>query len=147
VFRHKPTARKRPLRTLCDRFKVAGMKFTRSATTTAVRVYLLAAIGSVLGLILAVALFLVALFSHHNGFFTAAEVALIASMLSTATTATWRAYTFSHSKRWTLLDGRAATRDKQPWRFAIWLTLHGVLAAVWWSAAVFLIWSLFLSKH
>jgi hypothetical protein len=123
------------------------MRFKISALPTAVRVNVLVVIVGVIGGILAGALFLAGLFSRHHGFFNAGEVALVASMLSFATTRSWQTYMFYRAKTWTMLDARVATRPKQPRRFAIWLTSHGVLASVWWLVAVFLIWSLWFSNR
>jgi len=118
------------------------MSFTRSVTMNLVRVFLVASTVSVLGVILAGVLFLAALFSHRREFATAAVIALIASLVGNATIAGWRAYVLFTSGSWTTLDGRRASREEQPTKFATWLTLHGLFAAVWSAAAGFLTWTM-----
>jgi hypothetical protein len=99
-----------------------------------------------LGLLLAGALFLGALFSHRHVLVTAALIALITSLLANAATEGWRAYALFSTGRWTKLNGSPASRNDQPSHFWAWLSLHAVVAAVWCSVAGYLTWSVFASK-
>jgi hypothetical protein len=111
-----------------------------------VRVYLAASTVSLLGLILAGALFLGALFSQRHELATAGEIALIASISGNAMLCGWRSYVLFKSGSWTTLDGRRTSREEQPTKFATWLTLHLVFAAVWSAAASFLAWTMLAPK-
>ena len=105
------------------------------------RVRVIAGAVAVLGVLLALALGLGAVFFHQQAFVTAALTALVAAMLANATSEVWRAYVFFNSGSWTSLDGRQVSRAQQPLKFRLWLTLHLAFAAIWTIGAACLIWS------
>ncbi|HEY2660000.1 MAG TPA: hypothetical protein VGI79_09785 [Caulobacteraceae bacterium] len=116
------------------------MSFTRSATLNFLRIRVVAGLVSGLGGLFAGMLFLSALFLHSHVLGIAALVALAFGLLGIAVTQGWRAYLLFNPGSWTTLGGRPTSRSEQPARFVTWVTLHGLLAATYSTAAGYMIW-------
>lgn len=116
------------------------MTFTRSATSSFLRIRVAAGLASGLGFLFAVVLFLTALFSHNRLFGTAALVALAASQVGLAVTWGSRTYLLFETGSWTTLGGRSTSRSEAPGRFVIWVTLHGLFVAIYSALAAFVLW-------
>jgi hypothetical protein len=103
----------------------------------------LAAVGvGLLGGLLAGVLFLAGLFSQRPMLFTAALIALIASLLGFAAVGACRAWLLSHLGVWTGLNGKRFSRAERPGWFKALLATHIIIAAVWAGVASFLTWVL-----
>ena len=123
------------------------MSVKQSATTRLLRIYVIAGFASSLGVLVAVMLFLSALFSHSHVLGATALVALAISLQSIASIQGLSAYFLFKTGTWTTLAGRPASRSKQPTRFAIWVALHSLFAAIYSAAAAVMIWIAMFSGH
>jgi hypothetical protein len=123
------------------------MKSTRVATSRFLRIGMVAAVAVVLGGLLSGLLFLVALFLHNALIGRAAIVALASSSLGIGVTRGIQAYRLADGGRWAALDGQLTSRSEHPKRFATWLTLLSLFAAIHSAVAAFLIWVAIFYVH
>jgi len=123
------------------------MSFTRPATLNFLRIGVAAGFMSGLGALIAGTLFLAALFLRSHVLVIAALVALAFGLLGLAVMQGWRAYLLFNTGSWRTLGGRLTSRSEQPARFVTWVSLHGLLAATYSTAAGFMIWIAIFSSH
>jgi hypothetical protein len=123
------------------------MSFTRSAALNFLRVGVVAGLVSGFGALVAGMLFLAGLFLRSHALFIAALVALAVGLFGLAVMQGWRAYLLFNMGSWRTLGGRPTSRNEQPARFVTWVTLHGLLAATYGTAAGFMIWTAIFSSH
>jgi hypothetical protein len=97
----------------------------------------------VLGFVLALILFLAAAFSKQGIFARMAMVALSMSLLGGAMSQAWGAWTLWQSGHWRGLSGEWISRDQQPARFKVWLTMHLLLSFAHLAPAGYLTWAAF----
>ena len=100
----------------------------------------------VLGGVLAGILFLAALFSSQTNLARAAMVALSMSLLGGAASQALGAWALWRSGYWRGLNGERISRDQQPGRFRVWLTMHILLSFVHLAPAACLTWIAFASR-
>jgi hypothetical protein len=100
---------------------------------------------SLLALVGTGVLALAAIFSHQAVLGTAALIALITCGAANSVIEGWRAHFLWQSGAWAGLHGERRSRDQQPARFAMYLALHTLLAAIWMGVSGYLAWTLFQS--
>jgi len=107
------------------------------------RVGRIAGAVSVLAFVGAVVLGLAGIFSHQAVLGTAALLAFIVMGAANSVIEVWRAHFLWQCGAWAGMNGERRTRDQQPARFAMYLTLHTLFAAIWMGVTGFLAWTLF----
>jgi hypothetical protein len=98
---------------------------------------------SVLAFVGALVLGLAGILSHHAVLGTAALIAFIVMGAANSVIEVWRAHFLWRCGAWAGMNGERRTRDQQPARFAMYLTLHALFAAIWMGVSGFLAWTLF----
>jgi hypothetical protein len=120
-----------------------GVRSSKPPLAGFLRVRLIAAAVSVLAFVGALVLGLAGILSHQAVLGTAALIAVIVGGAANAVIEVWRAHFLWRSGAWASMNGERRTRDQQPARFAIYLTLHTLFAAIWGGVCGFLAWTLF----
>lgn len=105
---------------------------------------LAAVVVTVVGGLLAFVFLLAAAFSHQRGFGTAAVGALSFALLGIAAMRASQTYLLARFGAWRDLGHRRLTRQEQPVRFVVCLTLNFVYVAIACATAGYLIWAVVL---
>ncbi|HEX2818126.1 MAG TPA: hypothetical protein VHN39_17160 [Phenylobacterium sp.] len=102
------------------------------------RVRQVAGTVSMLALVCTGILALAAVFYHQAILGTAALGALVTCGFANGVIEMWRGYFLWHTGAWAGLSGQRFTREQQPARFVVWITMHLLIAMVWIGVAGYL---------
>lgn len=136
-----PRRREKNTRTFKPGPRLNGVRASNPPLAGFLRVRRIAGAVSLLTLAGAGAFGLAAIFSRQAMVGAAAVIALAVCVFAHGVIETCRVYFLWHTGAWVRLNGQPVTREQQPARFRIWLTLHGLFGVIYVGAAGFLTWT------